>query len=130
MPSGPITKHFTWEEARCRCGCEIPTELIPQIRATAQWAEEVRAELGSIAMRPLSWYRCASYNRQVGGARRSQHLRGRAIDFVLKDRTARAVQKQIISRGLYPPGLIRGFGRYPGFTHIDRRQAAPASWGS
>jgi uncharacterized protein YcbK (DUF882 family) len=121
-----LSEHFTWAEARCRCGCEIPPDLKGEIQKTASWLEEVRAALGGRPMRVLSWYRCRSYNAKVGGAPNSQHLLGRAVDFVHKDISPRQTQAQI-ARKLYPD-LVRGFGRYPGFTHVDRRSGPPATW--
>jgi len=76
-------------------------------------------------MRVNSWYRCAAWNKQVGGATNSQHLWGKAIDFTLKDLSPATVQKMLKARW---PNLIKGLGSYRGFTHIDRRDGEPALW--
>ncbi len=125
-PRGLITPHFSWEEAACQCGCEIPTALIVEIEQTARWLEEVRTALGGVPMLTYSWYRCRLHNARIGGETNSQHLLGRAYDFVQRPRSAAAVQALIRPLALrqYPSDplpLIRGVGRYPGFTHIDRR---------
>lgn len=127
QPSGPLTAHFVWEEARCHCGCQIPEKLLPEIAKTADWAEKVRSALGGHPMKVLSWYRCEKWNARVGGAPKSQHLLGRAIDFTIKSVAPRAAQVQIVVNGLYP-SLIKGFGQYQGFTHIDRRTDGIAIW--
>lgn len=128
MPQGQITEHFTWEEARCRCGaCDGwgGPAIEAEIRRTAEWAEEVRLALGSVPMRVNSWYRCPAWNRHVGGVPNSQHLRGKAIDFSVKTLSPATVQKSLRPRW---PELVKGLGSYAGFTHIDRRDGEPARW--
>lgn len=120
-----ITEHFTWGEARCKCGCGWGDERTQnEIRHTARWAEEVRAALGNVPMRVSSWYRCRSYNAAVGGEVDSQHLLGRAIDFGVKTLSPRTVQSILSARR----DLVVGLGRYKGFTHIDRREGPHATW--
>ena len=128
MPTGKITDHFSWEEAKCRCGqCTgwggnaVESEIVE----TAHWAEEVRAALGNLPMRVNSWYRCERHNREIGGAASSQHLLGKAIDFGIKTLSPATVQKMLIARW---PDLVRGLGSYRGWSHIDRRDGEPAKW--
>jgi uncharacterized protein YcbK (DUF882 family) len=111
-----ITPHFSWQEARCRCGCEIPEELYPNIVQMAQAAERVRAEVGG-PMFVTSWYRCPEYNAKVGGAPNSLHMKGLAMDFVAKNMPPRLVQEICVR--LQARGVIGGLGRYEGHTHID-----------
>lgn len=128
IPEGKITLHFSWAEARCRCGeCDGWGDAAVQaeIRRTAEWAEKVRAALGDAPMRVNSWYRCPAHNAAVGGVSNSQHLLGRAIDFAMRDRTPAAVQRLLRRQW---PHLVRGLGQYAGFTHIDRRESEPATW--
>jgi uncharacterized protein YcbK (DUF882 family) len=126
-PTGKITPHFDWSEALCPDGCDLTPGLIAEVTETARWAEKIRKALGGQPMRVLSWYRCPTHNARVGGAPRSQHLLGRAIDFVMRAKSPRQIAWLIEQEGLYP-GLIRGFGRYPGFVHIDRRDGPVATW--
>lgn len=128
MPTGDITEHFTWEEARCRCGqCTGwgGNTVESEIRETAEWAEKVRAALGNVPMRVNSWYRCPAYNRRIGGVQNSQHILGKAIDFSCRSLSPATVQKMLIPRW---PELVRGLGSYRGWTHIDRRDGEPAKW--
>jgi uncharacterized protein YcbK (DUF882 family) len=68
----------------------------------------------------LSWYRPDWYNRQIGGASNSQHIRALATDMtrewvakVGRDRFNRAADK------VFRDG---GVGRYPaGSVHVDSR---------
>lgn len=128
MPEGRITPHFTWEEARCKCGSCTGwggNAIESEIRETAEWAEEVRKALGNVPMRINSWYRCRAHNQQIGGAPNSQHLLGKAIDFSVKTLSPRTVQVTLRPRW---PDLVRGLGSYSGFTHIDRRDGEPEKW--
>lgn len=126
-PKGQITPNFAWAEAVCRCGCTMPQGIREEIRRTAEWAERIRSALGDSPMKILSWYRCRKWNAHVGGAPSSQHLQGRAIDFVIRDLSTVKTQAEIVLLKLYP-SLIRGLGKYVGFTHIDRREGAATSW--
>lgn len=123
----PITENFYWEESVCRCGCVMPDDVKREVRLTARWAEEIRAKLGGNPMRILSWYRCSAYNTLVGGVPASQHLLGKAMDFVIKALPPRSVQVMIVVDKLYP-SPIRGLGKYAGWTHIDRRAGQAATW--
>lgn len=68
-------------------------------------------------------------NAAVGGARDSQHLHGRAIDFRLSgtDEEKAAAMQRILSGEFGPVG---GVGAYnDGSLHIDFRTGARAAWG-
>lgn len=128
MPKGPITGHFSWAEARCPCGCIVPRQILIEIEETARWAERIRKVLGDRSISVLSWYRCKRYNERVGGVSNSQHVLGRAIDVVVRTLHPRQVQGIIVATKCYPE-IVRGLGKYPGFTHIDRRDGPPVMWG-
>lgn len=70
-----------------------------------------------------SGYRCASHNKDVGGAANSQHLRGIAADIVVN--------------GMAPIDVLRsaetipdfnGFGLGGSFVHVDVRRGARTYW--
>ncbi len=103
----------------------MPESIALEVVLTATWAEQVRAALDGRPMYVASWYRCAAYNRTIGGAPDSQHLTGRAIDFSQKGRAPTEVQQLILDRRLWPHP-VRGLERDPGHTHVDRRPGAPA----
>ena len=117
MPEGRITEHFSWSEAECRHCRQLPPDLEPNVIATAEMAEKVRAHLGGQPMRILSWFRCPEHNAEVGGAKNSMHLQGKAIDFVLKDMPPKHVQVKV--EELQREGIVGGLGSYSGFTHAD-----------
>lgn len=112
-PEGPITAHFSWAEARCKCCGKVPS--LEAVRITAKWLELVRAVLGQ-PIRVLSWCRCPAHNREVGGEEHSFHLKGMALDFVCKGLAPWQVRLRLTENR----DMIGGIGRYPGFTHVDR----------
>lgn len=125
--TGRITQNFTWEEARCRCGCEMPEEIAAQVILTADMMERVRALLGNKPLHVASWYRCPAHHRAlyapVPAPMNSQHLFGRGVDFSQKGRAPSDIQAQI--RQALWPAPVRGLELDPGHTHIDRRPEQP-----
>ncbi|MCC6306639.1 MAG: DUF882 domain-containing protein, partial [Rhodobacteraceae bacterium] len=76
-----------------------------------------------------SGYRDPAHNAAVGGARRSQHMLGNAVDVPLSG-FDEARQQALVRSGLADPS-VRGFGYYPGSNsiHFDVREGSPAYWG-
>lgn len=112
-----ISPHFSRAEFKCNCGkCDSDTvdaELLAIL-------EGIRTHFD----RPVivsSSHRCAEFNREVGGSRKSQHLYGRAADIVVQGIPAYLVQEFCEQLGV--PGL----GSYESFTHIDTRSGS-ARW--
>jgi uncharacterized protein YcbK (DUF882 family) len=69
-----------------------------------------------------SGYRTPGYNRRIGGASQSYHVKGQAGDFNVAGYSPSAVRKLIESgvvRGVNPDKI--GLGSYENFTHIDTR---------
>lgn len=116
---GDLSKHFSRHEFACNCGCGSDTVDVE----TLQLCEEVRELVGAPVM-VTSGHRCARHNRRVGGARNSQHVKGRAADLAVPD--PQAVYDALVRR--YPDRY--GFGCYPrhGFVHVDTRSGLPARW--
>lgn len=108
-PTGPLTEHFSWDEAKCPCcGC------VPDIAAVMAFAgvlEGVRRKLGR-AIRINSWCRCPKHNTEVCGVKDSQHLKGCAADIRVDTMAPKRVQQALHN---WPGGL----GVYVYFTHID-----------
>jgi uncharacterized protein YcbK (DUF882 family) len=93
--------------------------------ALAATFEDIRQAGGNLPIVVNSAYRTGAYNRAVGGARRSQHLQGRALD--IRHRLLTATQLYaLISHMLKAEKLplLGGLGLYRTFVHIDVRPRA------
>jgi hypothetical protein len=108
--------NFTWAEAT-KSGSRIPAsrDIVDNIVRMAERMEAVRDQLGGLPIRVTSWYRDPATNARVGGASRSMHLTGLAVDFYLDALSDAEVQRRLDST--WEGGL--GYGR--SFTHLDAR---------
>lgn len=118
--SDPIIKggNFTWAEAT-KNGTRIPVskDVVHGILRIADVMQEVRAYLGDRPIVVTSWYRDPVTNRRVGGASRSRHLVGDAVDFQVKGIAPHEVNRQLESWW----GARGGLASASSFTHIDAR---------
>lgn len=118
-----ITDHFTWGEAACHDGTEVPLEYQPNARRVALMLERIRARHGG-ALIPISWYRTLWHNQQVGGVPNSQHLTASAVDMRPADMGELPRLYQLINDMLDEGNLpdLGGIGWYPGrWIHVDVR---------
>lgn len=80
-----LTAHFALEELVATQHREIdnraPPEVVANLRNTAARMEAVRRLLGDRVITVSSGYRSPALNQAAGGARRSAHLTGHAVDF-------------------------------------------------
>lgn len=120
-----MTKNFNIEEFQCKgnlkgCDCKMPEDVYNNIQELAENLQIVRDMLQE-PIKINSGWRCENYNRKIKGARRSQHLLGKAADIRIKDLTPDEVANAIDK--LQEGGFIKkgGLGRYDSFTHIDIR---------
>ncbi|NJL87528.1 MAG: peptidase M15 [Leptolyngbyaceae cyanobacterium SM1_1_3] len=110
--------HFSWAEAT-KNGSRIPADaaVVDGILKIAGVMEEVREYLGDRPITINSWYRDPASNRRVGGASKSRHISGDAVDFVVAGIAPPQVNRQLEawwnSRG--------GLASANSFTHIDAR---------
>lgn len=114
LPNG----HFSWAEATHN-GSRIPANetVVEGILRVAEVMEEVREYLGDRPIQINSWYRDPASNRRVGGASRSRHLSGDAVDFVVQ-----GISPPQVNRRLDPWWNNRGgLASASCFTHIDVR---------
>lgn len=115
-----LSEHFDSKEFACKDGCganQVELKLVDIL-------ESVRAHFDKPVI-VVSGRRCASHNKNVGGAPKSQHLLGTAADIKVKDVTPKTVADYLES--IFPDSY--GIGRYKTFTHIDVR-GYKARWGS
>jgi uncharacterized protein YcbK (DUF882 family) len=121
-----LTKNFTREEFDCRDGTPVPDELLPNVQELAENLQVLRDYLGE-PVHVNSGYRTPSYNKKVGGKRKSRHLKADAGDITVKSKTPRQlyniVEKLIAQKKMKQGGL----GLYKGFIHYDTR-GVKARW--
>lgn len=110
--------HFSWAEAT-KNGTRIPVsgDIVEGILKVADAMEEVRDYMGGRSITVNSWYRDPVSNRLAGGATRSRHLSGDAVDFIVQgihpSETHRRLESWWGDRG--------GIASASCFTHIDCR---------
>lgn len=113
-------KYFKESEFKCKCGCGKgnPCEKLIEILT------EIRMHFG----KPLvitSGTRCFEHNEKVGGSPKSQHLKDKAADFIIKGVKTKDVYDYVIKTyGERPLGIALKFNKeneYAGFVHIDTR---------
>lgn len=108
---------FTWAQATHRA-TRIPqtVEHVNNMIKVATQLEKARQQIGK-PFRITSWYRPEPFNSRAGGARRSQHLSGGAVDIVVAGYMGKDLAAKLIS---WWPG---GMGIYPGnrkhILHLD-----------
>lgn len=107
---GQLSENFHCSEFACRCGCGFNTVDAELVRIL----ERVRGFFEQPVL-VTSGCRCEEYNRKVGGAPNSQHVRGRAADIKVLNVDPMVVQEYCLQLGV--PGL----GQYATFTHVDSR---------
>jgi len=117
--------HFYWREA-LHNGQRIPKykSHVESIIALAKRLEDVRERLGGFDLTITSWYRPEPWNSRAGGASRSRHKYGQAVDFLRPGMTGR----QMASRLRNWPGGMGIYRRYPNLLHLDIRPYR-ARWG-
>lgn len=119
LPPGYISPHFREAEFRCNhCG-ELPASGIDP--ALLDVLEDVRTHFEDKPVIINSGYRCVIHNANVGGAKNSQHLYGKAADISVKNVPHADVYAYL------DPNHTGGLGKYKNFTHIDTR-GSRARW--
>lgn len=116
---GDLSEHFSRKEFACNCGCGFDTVDAETLKV----AEDVRRFLKT-PVTINSGCRCPAYNKKVGGAEKSQHVKARAADLGVAN--PEKVYEYLCTK--YPGKY--GFGLYPTFVHIDTRSDGPARWKS
>lgn len=113
-----LAANFTVREFACNDGSDkvlVDNNLVTLL-------QKIRNHFGT-SVTITSAYRTTSYNKLVGGASSSQHLRGTAADIVVSGVSPLEVAKYC--EFLMPNG--GGIGRYNNFVHVDVRSAR-ARW--
>jgi uncharacterized protein YcbK (DUF882 family) len=119
--AGDLSPHFSRREFACPCCSHalVTPRLVDAL-------ELLRTKAGGRAIHITSGYRCARYNRRVGGRPRSQHIEGAAADIRINGLSVEEMYR--LARQI-PAFRDGGIGVYPqeSFIHVDVRRA-PARW--
>lgn len=113
-----LSANFSSTEFDCHGkGCCSETIIDSQL---VEYVQQIRDHFGK-PITITSGYRCATHNRNVGGATGSRHSKGDAADIVVGDTAPAEVAKYAESIG------IKGIGLYETnkdghFVHIDTRE--------
>ncbi len=107
---GDISLNLNKSEIACKCGCN--TTIINN-SLVSLW-QAIRTDLGG-RIKILSWCRCKKHNQAVGGAPKSFHLIGWAIDMTPLDNTLAELHRACERHN--PHGL--GIYSDEGMIHID-----------
>ena len=117
-----ITGHFNLDEFKCKDGTGVPEELQGYTMALATCLERIRAEFDK-PIQIISGYRTPEYNKKCGGAKHSQHVKGKAADLRINGVSV-ADFASTIERLINDGAIIQGgIGTYPSqnFVHYDIR---------
>jgi len=113
--------YFKRKEFACKCGCGFDTVDYPLIHVLTLL--RIRFKRPVVI---LSGCRCEKHNREIGGAKHSQHLLGRAADFYIPGVDIETVYAHIKK---LMEGEVYGLGKYKTFIHLDTRSGEkPAFW--
>ena len=115
-----LSKNFKKSEFKCRDGTEVPDELMDNLRELVENLQIIRDHINK-PMLIISGYRTPKYNRRIGGAKRSQHMKAKAADIVVRGVKPQEMREVIVS--LIKEGKIKkgGVGLYRSFVHYDVR---------
>ena len=111
-----ITPNFKVREFACRDGSNqvIVDSLLAEV------LEDIRAQCGGRPIVISSGYRTPAYNKKIGGASDSYHMKGQAADISIAG-VAPAVVAAAAEKALAARKLAGGIGLYANFTHVDTR---------
>lgn len=115
-----LTKNFKKSEFECKCGCEMPDEVLTEITKLAGNLQVIR----DFIRKPMvltNAYRCAEHNKAVGGVANSQHILGKACDIQVKGISPKELFETIEILIKYGHISEGGLGLYNTFVHYDIR---------
>ncbi len=106
-----ISENFKVKEFRCKDGSD---KILIDADFVVNKLQKIREHFGA-PVTINSAYRTESYNRKVGGAKSSYHMKGQAFDIVVKGHNPLEVARFAQTIG------IHGIVQYNTFVHLDSR---------
>lgn len=115
-----MTKHFKESEFKCKCGCNTiihpPAKLLNVLESIREFYKE--------PVIITSGYRCPKHNANIGGALKSRHTFGDAVDIRVKNVPTKILHNHVMKCYYEDEELGVAFkenknNKYQGFVHID-----------
>ena len=106
-----LSENFKVKEFACKDNSD---KILIDVTFVKTHLQDIRTHFGKPVI-VNSAYRTESYNRYVGGAKNSYHMKGRAFDISIKGVSPQEIAKYAASIGV--PGVIQ----YNTFVHVDSR---------
>lgn len=115
-----VTKNFRLSEFHSKDGAKVPEKFFYNIVVLAHQLQALRAHIG-LPVIINSGYRSPSHNKAVGGASRSYHLFGMAVDIRVPGMSPGVLYSTILK--LIHEGVMQdgGLSLYGSFVHYDIR---------
>ena len=112
-----ISNHFNLKEFECNDETQAVKVMPELVERLETLRELVSDHLGSdTALIINSGYRTPTYNRKIGGAKKSQHMEGTAADVSLPDGMSADNMAALAEQAGFD-----GIGKYNTFVHVDVR---------
>lgn len=115
-----LSQHFS--EAELACHCCLQCKVVPELLT----AMEVLRNMADLPVIVLSGYRCPRHNKAVGGAPKSEHVLGQAVDIRVPGLTLQQMYELAEKVPAFQRGGIGVYDR--GFIHVDVRAGGRARW--
>ena len=113
-----LSKNFQLSEFACHDGTPVPESLQCNTILLANNIQVLRDDIDE-SLTILSGYRTPSWNKKVGGAPKSMHLKAGASDLTTRSYTPAQLHARILK--LIKAGKMKdgGLGLYKSFVHYD-----------
>jgi len=128
-----ISEYFSWKEAiylpkwnRLATADELTPEIIENLTRLFMKMDQIRHFLRYQIIVHCA-FRTKKYNKEVGGATRSPHLEGKAVDFSVRGMNCDDVRSTILRYGILEKLDLRMENNPQGspWVHIDTRDPGP-----
>ncbi len=118
-----VSRNFMLDEYGCKCGCKTELE---DVSANLIYQMQKLRDQFSLPIKIASGYRCPAHNKKIGGAKNSQHMKGKAVDIDVSNLSSGARYRLIqLAFGF---GVFKGIGIGSGKLHLDVRSGEPVFW--
>lgn len=115
------TQNFNLSEFESSDGAKMSATIKKNVILLMEQLEIIREACGNKPITINSGYRSPKHNIAIGGAKNSQHIYGKAADFVVKGMSPKNVAKIIESLMDSGKIILGGLGTYKTWIHYDIR---------